>query len=132
MKINPLKKGVMTMNFDEIGEVSQEMLRKRAFELALINGRSEVDVSQADWDQARRELTDESEIDPNQELLEAAPESERWDPVFGSTGHEVEAVPYEDEEDRSDGERLVEEGVQEAEHDQMLQAAKAQQMHDDS
>jgi len=127
MKINPLKKGVMTMNFDEIGEVSQEMLRQRALELALINGRSEVNVSQSDWDQARRELTNESDIDPKQEFLESVPDSERWDPVSGSTGHEVTPIPYEDDDDRSDEERLVEEGVQEAEHDQMLQAARAQE-----
>jgi len=120
------------MNFEEIGEVSHEMLQKRALELALINGRSEVDVTQSDWAQARRELTGEPETDPNQDLLESAPNSERWDPVSGSTGHEVEAMPYEDDEDRSDTERLVEEGVQEAEHDQMLQAAKAQRNQDAS
>lgn len=130
MKINPLKKGVLTLNFEEIGEVSEEMLRKRAIELALINGRSESHVSQADRDQARRELTDGSDIDPKQEFLESVPESERWDPVLGSTGHEVKPMPYENDEDRSDEERLVEEGVDEAEHDQMLQAAKAQRNQD--
>lgn len=120
------------MNFDEIGEVSQEMLRKRAVELALINGRSEADVTETDWEQAKRELTDGSDIDPNQEVLESVPESGRWDPVSGSTGHEVEAMPYEDDDDRSDEERLVKEGVNEAEHDQMLQAVKAQRKQDAS
>jgi osmotically-inducible protein OsmY len=53
--------------------------------------------------------------------LESAPESERWDPVPGSTGHKVPAAPSadEDEEGRSDNERLVEEGIAGAEHDQM-------------
>jgi hypothetical protein len=55
------------------------------------------------------------------------PESERWDPVPGSTGHKARESSDEDEdsEGRSEDERLVEEGVNEAEHDQMLQAAKA-------
>ena len=50
---------------------------------------------------------------PQEGTLESAPESERWDPVPGSTGHKI-PVPSnddEDEEGRSDNERLVEEGV---------------------
>ena len=44
----------------------------------------------------------------------------------GSTGHMAPESSDEDEdaEGRSEGERLVEEGVSEAEHDQMLQAAR--------
>jgi hypothetical protein len=59
-------------------------------------------------------------------VLESAPESERWDPVPGSTGHKVAMAPSEDEDDegRSDDERLVEEGVAEAELDQRRRAAK--------
>jgi hypothetical protein len=49
-----------------------------------------------------------------------------------SINQPVEAIPYEDDEDRSDEERLVEEGVQEAEHDQMLKATKAQRKQDAS
>jgi hypothetical protein len=42
----------------------------------------------------------------------------------------VPSVDDEDEEGRSASERLVEEGVLEAEHDQMLQAAKKQKEED--
>jgi hypothetical protein len=102
------------------------MVRERATELALINGRSFQDMSVADWEQAKRELTGGSDIDPKETLLEAAPESERWDPLPGSTGHIVPAtsIDGEDDDGRSLGEKLVDEGVQEAEHDQMLQAAR--------
>jgi hypothetical protein len=57
--------------------------------------------------------------------LESAPESERWDPVPGSTGHKAREAPSadEDEEGRSDNERLVEEGMAGAEHDQMRQSS---------
>ena len=82
--------------------------------------------------QARRELTGEPDTDPKEALLESAPESERWDPVPGSTGHKVPAAPSDDEDDegRSDNERLVEEGVAEAEHDHMVQAARAAEKKD--
>ena len=132
MKTDPLKQGALTENGVGIGTVTQEMVRERAIELAVINGRSEKNVSVFDLEQAKRELTGETDIDPKDAIMEAAPESERWDPVAGSTGHKVEAASNEDEDDegRSDSERLVEEGVAEAEHDQMVQAAKAEQEED--
>ncbi len=44
------------------------------------------DISQADFDQAKRELTGGSDIDPNEAALESVDETERWDPLPGSTG----------------------------------------------
>lgn len=132
MNINPLQKGTFTANDAGIGEVSDEMLQKRAAEIALIDGRSEKEVRKSDLEEAVRELTGGSEIDPKEALLEAAPESERWDPVHGSEGCEVPVFTSDDEdsEGRSQSEALVEEGVEEAEHDQMVQAARAQQKSD--
>ena len=129
---DPLKQGSLTENGVGIGTITQEMVRERANELAVIMERSPEDVSVFDLEQAKRELTGETDLDPKDALLEAAPESERWDPVAGSIGHKVEATSNEDEDDegRSDSERLVEEGVAEAGHDQMIQAAKAEQQED--
>jgi hypothetical protein len=126
MKTNPLKDGALTENSAGIGTVTRDMVRRRAIELAVINGRSPQAVSEADLEQARRELTGQPDTDPKEAALESAPESERWDPVHGSTGHKVPAAPGEDEDQvgRSDNERLVEEGIQEAEHDQMRQASR--------
>jgi hypothetical protein len=128
MKTNPLKEGALTENSAGIGTVTRDMVRKRAVELAVINGRSAQSVSEADLEQAKRELTGEPDTDPKEAVLESAPESERWDPVHGSTGHKVPVAPGEDEdqEGRSDNERLVEEGIQGAEHDQMRQASRKQ------
>jgi hypothetical protein len=69
---------------------------------------------------------------PNEALLESVPESERWDPLPGSSGRvmPVTSIDDEDDEGRSTNERLVEEGVLEAEHDQMRQAAKKQKEED--
>jgi len=126
MKTNPLKEGALTENSAGIGTVTGKMVRARAVELAIINGRSAQDVSKSDWEQARRELTGEPVADPKEAILESAPESERWDPVPGSTGHKMPVAPGEDEdgEGRSDNEKLVEEGIAGAEHDQMRQASR--------
>jgi hypothetical protein len=127
MKTNPLKQGSLTENSAGIGTVTREMVRQRAIELAVIDGRSTQDLSKSDLAQARRELTGAPEMDPNEEVLESAPESARWDPASGSTGHRMPVTGSEDEDDegRSDNERLVEEGVAGAKHDQMLQSARA-------
>ena len=126
MKPNLLKDGAFTENAAGIGTVTRKMVRERAIELAVINGRAAQGVSKSDWEQAKRELTGDSDTDPKEAALESTPESERWDPMPGSAGHKVPAAASEDEDEegRSDNERLVEEGVAGAEHDQMLQAAR--------
>jgi hypothetical protein len=127
MKTDPSKEAALIINSTGIGTVTRKMVRERATELALINGRSAKDVSATDWEQAKRELTGEPDIDPKEAVLESAPESERWDPLPGSTGHivPVTSIDGEDDDGRSMGEKLINEGVQEAEHDQMIQAARA-------
>jgi hypothetical protein len=132
MKTNPLKEGTLTENSAGIGTVTPKMVRQRAVELAVIDGRLAQGVSKSQCEEARRELTGEPDTDQEEAVLESAPESERWDPVPGSTGHKVPAAPSDDEDDegRSDNERLVEEGVAEAEHDQMVQAARAAEKKD--
>ncbi|MEI6323002.1 MAG: hypothetical protein WCP60_07875 [bacterium] len=124
---NPLKQGILMEHSTGIGTVTRGMVRERAVELAQINGRSPQDVSNTDWDQAKRELTGQSEIDPKDEILESAAESDRWDPIHGSTGTKSPATfgEDEDEEGLSDSARLFEGGIHEAEHDQMLQATRA-------
>jgi hypothetical protein len=121
---NPLKQGALTENSEGIGTVTRKMVRERASEIAVIDGRSAQHISKSDWEQAKRELTGLPDVDPKEAVLDEAPESERWDPVPGSTGNKVAAAPSadEDEEGRSDNERLVEEGIAAAEHDQMRQA----------
>jgi hypothetical protein len=129
---NPLKEGVLTENSAGIGTVTPKMVRQRAAELAVIDGHPVQDVSKSECEEARRELTGEPDTNPREAALESAPESERWDPVPGSTGHKVSVPPGDDEDDegRSDNERLVEEGIAGAEHDHMVQAARAAEKKD--
>jgi hypothetical protein len=128
MNTNPLKQGALTENSQGIGTVTRKMVRERAVELAVINGRSAQDVSKSDWEQAKRELMGEPGMDAKETVLDAVPESDRWNPVQGSPGHKVPVAPSEDEDEegRSDNERLVDEGIAEAELDQANQASRNQ------
>jgi len=126
MKTNPLKEGVLTENSAGIGTVTRDMVRARAAELAVMDGRPPKSATMSDFAQAKRELTGEPDLDPKETILESAPESERWDPLPGSTGRKVPASASEDEDDegRSDNERLIAEGVAGADHEQTLQASR--------
>jgi len=124
MNKNPLNKGILEEKSEGVGEISGEMVWTRAKELALIDGRPMTNVH---YGQALRELSGGDDIDAKQVFLEAIPEAERWDPVPGSTGHQApeSASEDEDEDGESESAQLFAEGVSEAEHDQMLQAAIA-------
>ena len=127
MKTNPLKDGVISENSAGVGTVTRQMVRARAAELAVIDGHLSHDATKSHFAQAKRELTGVPDMDPKDAILESAPESERWDPVPGSTGDKARVAPSEDEDEegRSDNERLVEGGIAEAEIEQSFQATKA-------
>ena len=133
MKKNPLTKGIIMENADGIGTVTPAMVEARARELALINGHGSSGPTKADYQQAKRELTGEEEIDPQEENVESLPESEGWDPVPGSTGRQAAESLGEDEdaEGRSEAAQMYEEGISEADHDQMRRAAEAEQNSDE-
>ncbi len=133
MRRNPLNKGIIMENADGIGTVTSAMLEARARELAVINGHGSSGPTEADYQQAKRELTGEEEIDPQEENFESLPESEDWDPVPGSAGRQAAESLGEDEdaEGRSEAAQMYEEGINEAEHDQMRRAAEDEQERDE-
>jgi hypothetical protein len=132
MKKNPLNKGIIMENAAGIGTVTPKMVEVRARELAAINGRSS-EPSEADYQQAKRELTGEPEMDSQEERRESIPESEGWDPVPGSSGRQAAESLGEDEdaEGRSESAQMFEEGISEAEHDQMRRAAETDEKNDE-
>lgn len=127
MKQHPFRQGVLTDNTDGIGPVTRALVRARARELAETAGRTPLRISHADYERAERELTGGSDLDRQDALLEAMSEEKRWDPVPGSSGHQVPESSNEDEdaEGRSETEQLVNDGAIEAARDRMLQAARA-------
>lgn len=133
MRKNPLNKGIIMENAAGIGTVTSEMVEARARELAAINGRPSSEPSKADYQQAKRELTGEAETDLQEESNEPVSESEGWDPVPGSTGRQAaESLgEHEDAEGRSESAQMFEEGVSEAEHDQMRQASRVDEEGDE-
>src|SRR5471030_1609609 len=98
MKTNPLKEGVVSENSSGIGTVTLDMVRARAAELAVIDGRSQKGATISDFAQAKRELTGEPDIDQKEAILESAPESERWNPLPGSPGHKAPVTASEDDD----------------------------------
>lgn len=99
---------------------SPDTIEKRAREIAMIAERDPDEFTDADWDQARRELLGSQETNAPEETDENAEVVEEWNVVASSAGHR--APRNEDEENL--GEQLVADGVEEAVHDQMLEARK--------
>lgn len=126
MEKNPLDKSVPTSSPTRSGPVTRAMVHARAQEIASTAGRAPPEVTPSDHQQARRELTGESELDRQDAILDAIPESERWDPVPGSAGSQAPESSSEDEDDegRSETEQMVDQGAEEADRERMLQAAK--------
>ena len=122
------KKDALQTKARGAGKVTFAQVRQRAQELAVVNGRVPHELLESDFEQALRELAGEPVGDEKMALLEALPESARWDPVPGTTGHQVLELASDDEEDEdghNESARLVEGGMIEAEDDQATEAEKA-------
>jgi hypothetical protein len=124
MKADRIEEGRFSENAHGLGTVTWADVRQRAQELALIAGRNADQVLDSDWEQAQRELTGEERLVPPPTPAEELTEDSRWDPVGESVGHREPTVPTPDEQ--TFAEKLVEEGVEDAEQDQMVRAEKEQ------
>jgi hypothetical protein len=122
MKRDQIEEGKIILHSQGLGTVTEGMVRARARELALINGRSPEHLSSLDLEEAKRELMGEAAPPPEGLREDSLLESERWDPNSGSTGHQVDVVPAHDEQ--TDAEKLVDQGIEEAEHDQMVEGTR--------
>lgn len=118
-KRNQISDGKVAEHSRGLGTVTPEMVTQRAHELAVINRRTNDKPTPDDWAEAKRELTAAS---PKQDPSEDVPTARRWDPVPGSTPHKVNPVPADDEQ--TFAETLVEGGVEEAEHERMVEGTR--------
>jgi hypothetical protein len=112
--------GKMIQHGTGMGTVTREMVQKRARELAISDGRSADEVTQADFAQARRELIGAG-MSNNDDLDEAASTS-NWDPAPGTIGRRAESQEVDDEE--TIAEHLMHEGIEEADHDERVESGR--------
>jgi nucleotide-binding universal stress UspA family protein len=107
------------INGEGEGEISDEAIAQRAAELARIDGRTH--PAGQDIFHAREELTHPGPPPPPE-----ADETEQpvgsWSDSAASKGHQAYHAELEDEQ--SAAEQLVEEGVEEADHEQRLAASE--------
>ena len=120
MNDNSHPAGKISLHGNGLGAPSPDTVEKRAREIALIAERDPDEFTDADWDQARRELLGALPSNAPEETDENAEVVEEWNMVASSAGHRAPRV--EDEENV--GEHLVEDGIEEAAHDQMVEARK--------
>ena len=112
--------GKISVHGDGVGVPSPDAVEKRAREIAMIAERDPDEFTDADWDQARRELLGTQANTAPEETEENAEVVEEWNVVASSLGHRAPRV----EDDENLGEQLVADGIEEAVHDQMLEARK--------
>ena len=126
-----IKGNIETGGGEGVGNISPATVRERAIQLAVIDGRREEEVSQHDLDRA------ESELRENERRGEAGhdlPADLSENPLAGdpmpSSGSEAAGRPFNDEANIA--KELVEQGVDEALHDEKLEAGKQTQADDES
>ncbi len=115
--------GKITVHGNGLGLPSIDEVEKRAREIALIDERDPDEYTDGDWDQARRELLGEGLPSPPEETKQNINLEEEWEVIAKDSGHRVPR-PGVDENEETLGEHLVVDGVEEATHDQMLEARK--------
>jgi hypothetical protein len=101
------------------GLVTTEMVETRARELALIAGRAPNLVSASDRIQAKKELLGDDSADAAVDDTGITPGGMGYPPVSTGT-HTKNHLPTDDQMEMD----LVQEGLDQAEHEEMLQAAK--------
>ena len=107
-----------------MGVPSPEEVEKRGREIAMIDERNADKFTDADWNQAREELMGRLEIPPPpEETKQTAALTDDWYVAAPSRGHRAPRSGL-DVEEETVGEQLVTDGVEEATHDQMLEARK--------
>lgn len=123
MHSHEINSGKTLLHGAEAGEITSAMIERRAHEIALIDGRSS--VSSSDRRKAREELQGRALPDTTSEDSAAIARSLNRDPSdpVSVPGHQT-PVHNNEGDDPDMIERLAIEGVEEAQHDQMLAARR--------
>ena len=114
--------GKISVHGDGVGAPTPELTERRAREIALIDERDPNDFTDADWEQAHRELMGILQTTAPEEIGSGVEVSEdEHEIVPESPGHRAPRPGF-DEDDETLGQSLVTDGLAEAAHDQMLEA----------
>ena len=108
-------------HFAGLGTVTRDMVEKRAREIAMINGRAPDKFTQTDFWEAKQELTG-AVVDSTAREEEAIETTTGRDGNPGTTAHQTPTRSARDEQ--TVAEELVQQGLEEAEHEQMVASAK--------
>jgi hypothetical protein len=114
--------GKISEHFKGLGTVTSDTVVARAREIALINGRTPNQFNQDDFEEAKLELTGGLFDGGTEEEKDGTTELVAWDENPNESGHAARRARPEDEQ--SAAEQLVEEGMEEAEHEHMVEGAR--------
>ena len=114
--------GKISVHGDGMGAPTPEIIERRAREIALIAERNPDEFTDGDWEQARRELMGAADPRPPEEIEHSDDLREEWEVTPNTRGERAPRAGLDDNETL--GEKLVEGGLEEATHDQMLEARR--------
>ena len=115
--------GKISVHGNGVGVPGSEDIERRAREIALIDERNPDEFTDADWSQAREELSGDQEPQPPEQDDKNIKMEQEWEVTPDDHGHRVPR-PGVDEDEESVGEYLVTGGKDEAARDQMLEARR--------
>ncbi len=129
MKISRPVSGKILSHSEGMGTPSADTVRQRASEIAMIDGRET--PNEQDWKRAFLELHG-GHHEPNltgddSEMVGAISECDGVAPTLGHQVHQAEIDGGE-----SVGEELISEGLEEAMHDQMLEACRQEEREEET
>jgi hypothetical protein len=119
---SPGQKARIIIHDEGAGVPSPDVVEQRARELAIIAGRAASDYTDEDFRQAKLELMQTREPDDEEMEEEALPFEPGSGEVLG--GRESHAANFGSDDECTIGEELTREGMDEALHDEMLEARK--------
>jgi hypothetical protein len=123
--------GKIESHGNPMGVPSPDDIEKRAREIALIDERDPENFTDADWAQARREMSGEVESTPPEEDDKNIKLQDEWEVTPDDRGHRVPRPGVEDDDGETLGGHLVEDGIDEASRDQMLEARREEREQED-
>ena len=119
---SPGQKARIIIHDEGAGVPSPDVVVQRAREIAVIAGRAASDYTDEDFRQAKLELMQEHQPDDEEMEETALPFEPGSGEVLGGREHQAQNFGTDDE--ASVGEEFVREGLDEALHDEMLEARK--------